>query len=344
MREGIRFYGPYREPDGRLRVVVVEEGGGRLSKTFENETKAERWINEVTEQSQARTVSTSVEAFLAAETARGLKSTTTERQEYHLRRILQLDATGHRTLGWLTPIVAARLYLESQRGAVDTHRGGLSVARQFGAWCATKGWLRGSPFAGVKGRGRRKHGKPQLRIDDGRKFLSTCLARADDGDEGAILALGYLFLNLRNTELVARVVRDLDDDARVLWVDDAKCERSRRPIAIPDWLRPYFRHLAKDKLPAAPLFQGRRGRARARDWATDQIPRLCKVAGVERITPHGLRGMAATYAKIGGGQDQAIAAALGHDVTMTRTHYFDKPQIEAAQTAATLKLLKGGAT
>lgn len=344
MREGRdRIYGPYEEPNGRWRVVVVAAGGGRSSETRESEAAARALIEALNAESEGRTVSSAVDAFLDAETARGLKSSTTDRQRFHLRRLLQLDENGKRSLAWLTPTVAARLYLESQRGAVDTHRGGLSVARQFGAWCAMKGWFRASPFAAVKGRGRRKHGKPQLRIDEGRKFLETCVARANAGDSGAVLALGYLFLRLRNAELVTRAVRDLDDDARVLWVDDAKCERSKRAVTVPEWLRPYFRALAKDKLPGAPLWQARNGRARTRHWAHAQIPRLCKYAGVARITPHGLRGMAATYSSIGGADDAAIARALGHDVTMTRTHYFDKPQIEAAQTAATLTLLKGGA-
>jgi integrase len=280
--------------------------------------------------------------FLDAETARGLKSSTTDRQRYHLRRLLKLDENGHRMLSWLTPTVAARLYLESQRGAVDTHRGGLSVARQFGAWCATKGWVKASPFASVKGRGRRKHGKPQLRIDEGRRFLEVCLDRADHGDAGAILTLGYMWMGIRNTELACRVVRDLDDDARVLWVDDAKCEKSVRAVPIPELLRDYFRFLARDKLPGAALFDGAVDRARPADWAREQVRRMRKLAGVSKISPHGLRGNAATWAKIGGSQDQAIAAALGHDVAMTRTHYFDRAAIGEAQTERTLRLLKGG--
>lgn len=337
-----RFYGPYAESNGTLRVVAVGADGKRASSTFTSRAAAENEIRIGREQAETRTLKVTVDAFVAAETARGLRSTTTERQTYHLKRILQLNANGHRLLSWLTPMVAARLYLESQRGAVDTQRGGLAVARQWAAWCATKGWWRASPFAGVKGRGRRKHGKPQLRIDDGRKFLAKCVAQADAGDTGAVLALGYLYLGIRNTELVKRHVRDLDDDARVLWIDEAKNEASRRQLVIPEWLRPYFRALAKDKLPTAPLFQASTGRARARDWATDQVPRLCKLAGVSRITPHGLRGMAATYAKIGGGQDAAIAQALGHDVAMTKTHYFDKAQIETAQREQSLRLLQGG--
>jgi integrase len=340
MRE--RVYGPYREPNGSYRVVV-DNGSARASKTFASEAQADKFVEAINAESEGRTVSDAVDTFIAAETARGLKTSTTDRQRFHLRRILQLNANGHRAITWLTPTVASRLYLEAQRGAVDTHRGALAVARQFGAWCATKGWIRSAPFEGVKGRGRRKHGKPQLRIDEGRRFLSTCLDAADHGDTGAIATLGYLWMAIRNTELVDRLVRDLDDDCRVLWVDDAKCEKSKRPVPIPELLRPYFRFLARDKLPGAPLFQAASGRARSRDWATDQVPRLCKLAGVSRVTPHGLRGCVATWAKIGGAQDQAIANALGHDLSMTRRHYFDRQAIDEAQSAATLTLLTAGA-
>lgn len=340
MRE--RFYGPYAESNGTYRVVVVGADGERVARSFASEAEASREIAKAREQSETRTVTIAVDEFLAAETARGLKASTTERQRYHLNRLLQLDEHGHHLLSWLTPTVAARLYLESQRGAVDTHRNGLSVARQWGSWLALKGWLRGNPFAAVKGRGRRKHGKPQLRLDEGRKLLTVMLERAGQGDQGAIAALGFQFLGLRSTELVDRVVRDVDDGARILWVDDAKCERSKRPVEIPEWLRPYFVQLTRDKLPGAPLFPARSGRARSRDWATDQVPRLCKLAGVPRVTPHGLRGMAATYANIGGGVAENIAAALGHDVTMTKTSYFDRKAIDVNQRAATLVLLQGG--
>lgn len=340
--KGPRFHGPYDEPNGTFRVVCVGADGKRVAQTFTSKAEAIKVINAGREQAETRTVRVAVEQFIAAETARGLKSTTTERQEYHLRRILQLDANGHRMLSWLTPTVAARLYLESQHGAVDTHRGGLSVARQFGAWAVTKGWLKVSTFAQVKGKGRRKHGKPQLRIDEGRRFLEVALAAADRGDPGAIFALGCLFMGCRSTELLARVVADCDDDFRVLWVDRAKCERSEGARMIPEWLRPYFQYLAKDKLPGAPLFQSASGRARARDWGTDQVPRLCKLAGVSRVTPHGLRGNAATWANIGGGVAEQIANALGHDVTMTRQHYFDKAAIEQNQRETTLTLLRGG--
>ena len=53
-------------------------------------------------------------------------------------------------------------------------------------------------------------------MDESRKLEAWCLAHPDD--QAAVLTLGYLYLGSRNTELARRVVRDLDDDGRLLLI------------------------------------------------------------------------------------------------------------------------------
>jgi len=127
---------------------------------------------------------------------------------------------------------AARLYNECF-GAVDTHRNGLSVAKAFDAWCVAQGWLQANPFAAIKGRGRRKRGKPQLRIEEARIFM-TCCPELAPRDDGTILALAYLLLGARAGEVVLRQVRDVDDGDRLLWIPDSKTEAGRRQLEVPN--------------------------------------------------------------------------------------------------------------
>ena len=44
---------------------------------------------------------------------------------------------------------------------------------------------------------------------------------ADVGDEGAVAAMMALVMGMRASEIVSRVVRDLDDDGRLLWIFDS---------------------------------------------------------------------------------------------------------------------------
>jgi hypothetical protein len=77
----------------------------------------------------------------------------------------------------------------------------------------------------VKGVGKRKRGKPQLRIDEARKFIAEAKRMADAGDIAGVVGLGALCFGTRITELVSRPVRELDDDGRLLWISKSKTAR-----------------------------------------------------------------------------------------------------------------------
>ena len=44
------------------------------------------------------------------------------------------------------------------------------------------------------------------------------------------------------------MVRDLDDDGKLLWIPDSKTEAGRRTLQVPELLRPMLKALAEGKL------------------------------------------------------------------------------------------------
>jgi site-specific recombinase XerD len=98
--------------------------------------------------------------------------------------------------------------------AADSHRNMLAEAKTFLSWCVTKKWLPANPLQAVEGRGRRRHGKPQLRIDEARRWLAKAIQLADAGEPGAVAAMVSLLMGLRCSEIIERVVRDVDDGGR----------------------------------------------------------------------------------------------------------------------------------
>jgi len=342
-----RCHGPFHVSAGSWRVICVGADGSRDSRYFESERQANDFIAAFRKNAETRTIDVAVAAFLASQERRvsegELRTSTVERQRYHLRQLLSLETNGMLDLKRLTPKLAAQLY-DARTGAVDTHRNALSTCRAFGVWCTERGWLPVNPFAKVKGRGRRKKGKPQLRIEESRKVIDVCAARLAT-DDGAVCTLAYLLLGSRNGEVVLARVRDVDDDGRMFWIPDSKTEAGRRQAEVPAVLRPGLLRLAADRAADEPLFAHAATRARPQDWAREQVWRLCKLAGVPEVGPHGLRGTSATIGKVQGSHSETVAAALGHASTgMTDGGaYIDRRQAEDAARRRAWKVLEGGA-
>ena len=270
---------------------------------------------------------------------RGLRSSTVERAERHLRHIMQVDRHGQRPIRWLTPKVADALYLEAQAGrSVDTHRNELAAAKALGKWCAKRGWLKANPFADIAGLGRRNHGKPKLSIDESRRLLDYCVT---DRSPEATITAGYLLLGVRASELIDRDVRDVDDEGRVLNVPTAKTRRGVRDMAIPEVLREMLLELIRGKLPTSPLFVGPRGR-RNRTWAHRSVKAMCRAAGVPEVSPQGLRGTHGTAARSAHQTPEVVAAALGHGVAISERAYVDPAEAQAADNRAAWRVLEGG--
>jgi len=341
-----RCHGPYPTAGHQFRIITVGADGSRGSRLFESEREALDYKAAFQRNAETRTIATAVDAYIASQEKRvtegELRSSTVEREAFHLRKMLQLEAHGMLDLRRLTPKLAARLY-DERAGAVDTHRNGLAVCKAFGRWCAERGWLPADPFARVKGRGRRKKGKQQLRIEESRRVIDVCAERLGY-DDGAACTLAYLLLSTRNGEVVLARVRDVDDGGRMFWIPDSKTEAGRRQIDVPAVLQPGLVRLAADRPAHEPLFEHASTRARPQDWAREQVWRICKLAGVPEVGPHGLRGTHATIADSAGATAELVAATLGHASTAITTGgaYIDPRQAEVAARRRAWQLLDGG--
>ncbi|MEP6653473.1 MAG: tyrosine-type recombinase/integrase [Myxococcales bacterium] len=222
--------------------------------------------------------------------------------------------------------------------AVDSQRNILAEAKTFLNWSVGKGYLRTNLLAGVLGTGKRRHGKPQLRIDEARKWQAKAVQFAEEGEEGAVAALVTLVMGLRAGEVVSRIVRDLDDDGRLLWIPDSKTEAGKRTLQVPELLREYLRELAEGKGQSDWLFG-----YHDRNWPRKWVVRICKAAGVPRVTAHGMRGLHGTLAVETGLSAHAVAAALGHEsISTTLQSYAQAGAGAGARQQKVLTVLAGG--
>lgn len=317
-----RANGPYKRPGSRKwRVFYFNAMGVRSFEDYASEEEAIARRDAYNAAAGSRTVAEAVQEYLDEQADKRGRDTT----RYRLTAMLRLKE-GDRPLAALTAPLARELYRKrTSEVAVDTHHGELSYVRRFCEWCIDRGWLRINPFAGIKPEGKKRRGKPKLRVNATRQFLATLMA---DPSLEATAVLTALMLGLRASEVVKRTVEDLDDDGRLLWIRDSKTEGSDREIEIPELLRQRLLKLAEGKAPGDRLFG-----ALTRHGLHYHTVRYCERAGVQRVTPHGLRGSGATMAvRLGGGVEQ-VARALGHadDGGTLRAHYLGGGAIESAR-------------
>jgi integrase len=222
--------------------------------------------------------------------------------------------------------------------SVDSHRNILAESKTFMRWCVTKGWISRSSLEPIDGVGRRRKGKEQLRIDEARKWMVKAVDLADDGEAGAVAAMAALVMGMRASEIVSRVVRDLDDDGTLLWIPDSKTEAGKRTLRVPELLRRFLGELAEGKKPHDLLFG-----YHDRDWVRDWVRRICVKAGVPRVTAHGMRGLHGTLAVEAGATGRVVAAALGHESEKTTFGNYVAPEAaESARQRRALTVLEGG--
>ena len=53
-------------------------------------------------------------------------------------------------------------------------------------------------------------------------------------------AMMSLLMGMRASEIVSRIVRDLDDEGRLLWIPETKTEAGKRTLPVPEVLQPYL--------------------------------------------------------------------------------------------------------
>lgn len=328
-----RVHGPYRHGN-RWRVVLVRVDGERSVETFASEAAAAKAAADLRGEIDGRTLAGAVDLYLAHLTARGRKERTVTTARYRLHGLLRLTERD-RPLRHLTARVAREL-LERRRTEVvtDTQVGELAAARGFAGWCTAQGWLPGDPFAGLESEGQRARGKAQLRIDEARRFVERAL---DEGTLEGLAAAIALLMGLRASEITDRVVRDVDDGARVLWIERAKTRKGDRHLEVPEVLRPRLAELVAGRPGGEPLWGDV-----DRHWLGYHVRRLCKAAGVPVVCPQGLRGTQASISVLAVPAEH-VAAALGQTgPAVTRRHYLARGAEQAGQQRAALRVLAGG--
>lgn len=256
-------------------------------------------------------------------------------------------------LAELTPKRAAALYAavvdakvagedgtERPRYAPDSHRNMLAETKTFLGWCVAQKHLRANPLEDVAGVGRRRHGKPQLRIDEARRWMAAALELAER-EVGAVAALVSLVLGMRASEIILREARDVDDGGRLLWIPDAKTAAGRRTLEVPEVLQPHLVALAAGKLPTARLFG-----YHVVGWVRAWVRQICDAAKVPVVCAHAMRGLHATLARGAPGvTGRDVAAQLGHESPSTTDESYTSPTaIEEVRQRRVLTVLQGGRT
>lgn len=342
-----RVLGPYREPNNTFRVIHVTARGTRDSFCFATEEEAARAIEALrVEVAQPDPILQDVLRDYATY-MRDDKGNKPNSVDQTLRKLRRFFPDQTLALSELTPDRCADLYLALRvspkkngegKLSVDFHRNALSEARTFLKWCVKKTLIDRNPLEDVEGVGRRKHGKEQLRIDEARKWLAKARELADQEFDGAIAAMMTLLMGMRCSEVISRVVRDIDDNGTLLWIPDSKTEKGKRTLRVPEMLRPYLRVLANGKKPGDLLF-GHRDRGWPRHW----VQRICGEAEVPEVTAHGQRGLHSTLAVEAGETSRAVADALGHESFATTARSYAQPEaVGNARQARALRVLDGG--
>lgn len=323
-----RAYGPYPHRN-KFRVVIIGADGLRTTAAYASEAVARERVAEVNAETIGRTVSDAIEAFMAQSTMKPRSQLT------FTQRLKGITGKQGRLLRKLTPqVVREHFAVRAQKTSGDTQFHEIASGRAFAKWCIERGWLKVDPFAGLKPTKARKRGKPQLRIDEARRFIDTCLA--EDSPAATAVALALL-CGMRASSVTGRTVRDLDDGARVLWIENDKTEAGDRRLEVPEVLRPRLAALAAGRPGGAKLFSNGN-----RDWLRYHTRRLAKVAGVSIVSPHGLRGTHASLARKEVSTEH-VARTLGHAGTAITHRHYIAPGIEREiEQRAVLTVLQGG--
>ena len=324
-----RCLGPYDEGH-RWRVIDVAANGKKKPVFFESERLARVYVIQSQAVINEKTFGLAIDEYeVYLRDVRGNKPKTMETTLGRMRKLFPAGLL----VSALDSKQADKLYasLRTQKVSVDTHRNTLNQARTFTNWLIAKGYLGANPFDSVKGVGKRRKGKPQLRLDEARILYKDSISRCIQGEREAFSILLAMVMGLRSSESCALTAESLDDDGTLLRVaeHDGKTVNAFRLIEIPVPLRP-FTHLL-------PLGMNR-------DQIYREVRRTLKRLGLnEAVTPHGLRGTQSSTAARAGAASAIVAKELGHGSSaVTEAHYIDSGAMASGKAERTLKVLQGG--
>lgn len=343
-KRGPGVYGPY-EHGLRFRVHVVDERGQTTCSSFATRAAAEkvvRFSKREFELAADTTLSDAIEEYEMV-----LRKKEHRKYAETIRRLRLFFVDLDRPVSTLTPrdcedhyksLTETKSVRTGKLFAVATHQNILVDAKTFGCWWVERRWFRTSPLGHIKPIGKKKRGKPQLHVDEARKWIGKAIDLANQGEAGAVAAMMALLMGMRCTEIVSRHVRDLDDGGRLLWITQSKTDAGLRQLQVPAVLQPYLLAIAKGKKPTDRLFGNH-----WRDWPRLWVERICGRAGVMKVSAHAMRGLHSTLAIEAGSTAHVVAASLGHESFATTLHSYAAPSaLPAAQQRTVLSVLHGG--
>lgn len=344
-RSMARILGPYQER-GRWRLIIVEDGGRRsvFFPTLEEARKYKSSTEREISRPPSRTIADMLAEWHTQKLSAGQCKPRTVAHQFGRLKTFFVPVADE-DIASLTPRRAAALYQETRErvspktGALlsaASHRFDLWSAHVFYRWAVQRGYVGVSPFRDVKPVGKLNAGKPQLRIEEARRFTNAAVSYFEEKRHPlAVGALVALTMGLRTSEVLDRVVRDLDDGGRYLWIDAGKTVNARRHLEVPEVVQPFLIQLAEGKRPDDLLFGERStGGPHHKQKMWEMVKRLCQRAGVPSVCTHSLRGLWATLAVQSGAASHVVAANLGHNsFAVTQRYYAQGSAVTNAATA-----------
>jgi len=328
----IRYLGPYQFR-GQWRCQLIN--GERRTwltpeKTSERAIAVAERIVAASIAQQPMTVETALDEYREYKlTVRGNKPASVTTTLYRLRSFFTEPGLA---IYQLTPQRCAGYYQKLiGKQKPSTHHNTLAEAGTFCRFLIKRRHLKLNPIEGIEPVGRKRKGKPQLRYDEARHWWSKAEELANAGEAGAVAAMMTLVMALRASEITTRIVRDLDNGGKLLWIPEAKTEAGKRQVKVPEVLQPHLLRLARDKTPAAFLFPGKRGGPPDRAWPRKWVKRICRLAKLPEVCAHSMRGLHASLAIQAGASPDVVAGVMGHESpSMTLSNYATPGSAESA--------------
>ncbi len=205
-----------------------------------------------------------------------------------------------------------------------------AAARAFFQWAQEEGHLPTNPALRLA-TARAAQTLPEvLTIEHIERLLDVARSQADDDDPLHLrdwVALELLYATgMRVGELCGIDLGDIDHAERMVRVT-GKGDKQRvvpfgRPAAkaLVAWLES-GRPRCVTSLTDSAVFLGRRGARVDQRQLRDSLHRLCAMAGVPDIGPHGLRHSAATHLVARGADLRSVQEVLGHSSLTTTQRY-----------------------
>lgn len=326
-----------KRPDGRWRARYRDSAGREHSRHFKRKVDAQRWLDEVTtavttgmyvDPGRSRiTVGEWSRRWL--ETKVDLKPSTRARYEGLLRvnvlprwgEIRLADVTHEGVAAWIADLTASGLSAATVRQA---HR----VLSLTFSLAVRDGRLARNPADHVPLPRAAKHEKVFLTVDQVERL-------ADAAGEYRLVILFLAYTGLRFGELSALRVRRLDLMRRRAEIVEAVAEvggravfstpksHQVRSVPIPRFLVDELaQHVAGQNPDDFVFTSPRGGLLRLQNFRHTVFDRAARTAGLERLTPHGLRHTAASLAITSGADVKVVEQMLGHaSATMTLDLY-----------------------